>query len=219
MGYNIEKIMDKVIKNGRCDNCGAFFKKDASNSFYYCPYCGNIKKELDDSNINNEIERKNIKRKKGNKNEKSINEIVKDSNERISGKDQEVSEVENSIIDIEEIEKIFKKKKSNKKKPLIAVGILAFIFIALLSNNNPKFYMPIGLWEFRGKNVEYVKKELQNMGFKNIVIEEVEDKWMFLIKEGDVKTISIDGNTKIKEGDYVSKNSKVYITYYVKKRE
>ena len=87
-------------------------------------------------------------------------------------------------------------------------------FDAYKKDEKPKEF-PMNWTEkhFINRNYEEVENELYELGFDYVEIIRKTDKQL-LTKEGSVINLDIDGNDKYKEGQWVSANSKVELTYY-----
>lgn len=64
-----------------------------------------------------------------------------------------------------------------------------------------------------GENFKTVKAHFESAGFDNIELIDLNDS-NFFQKDGEVETISIQGDTKFESVDYFSTDSKVVITYH-----
>lgn len=63
-----------------------------------------------------------------------------------------------------------------------------------------------------------VKSDFQNAGFKNIELQKQKDLGFFdRKKEGNVISVSINGNSNFSKGDWFPKNAKIKITYHARK--
>lgn len=70
--------------------------------------------------------------------------------------------------------------------------------------------------ELKGENYQIAIKKLEDMGFKNIKVEKVNDlKIGIFSKEGDVKEVTINGENDFEKDTYFDKNSKIKIYYHV----
>ena len=65
---------------------------------------------------------------------------------------------------------------------------------------------------------ESVKSDFENAGFKNITLQKQKDLGFFERKrEGNVISVTIDGNARFSENEWYSENAKIKITYHSKK--
>lgn len=79
--------------------------------------------------------------------------------------------------------------------------------------NNRKLPLPEASKHYIGMNYKDVQLELQNIGFTNIELERVTEKGK-LTKEGQVLSLSINGEGEIKIGAWLSSDTSIIITYY-----
>lgn len=79
--------------------------------------------------------------------------------------------------------------------------------------------MPASAKDYESENYEDVIEKLTNLGFSNIQTEIIYDLITgWLVSDGDVESVSIDGNTKFDKGDVVSADAKVVVTYHTFKK-
>ncbi len=64
-----------------------------------------------------------------------------------------------------------------------------------------------------------VENELKQLGFTNITLEEITPDSVDSVEDGQIDSVSINGNTIYKRGDIFSKNSPVIITYFINEEE
>lgn len=109
-----------------------------------------------------------------------------------------------------------------KKKQgfLFTIVVIFFSFILVGCNSEKKedtmIKTPASAKELKKENYEDVQKLFNKAGFEDILLKEEADLKIGLFsKEGDVDSISIDGDTKFEEGDSFDKTAEVVITYHV----
>lgn len=69
--------------------------------------------------------------------------------------------------------------------------------------------------DFDGKLYTEVTEDLQDMGFSNIEYEIIYDLTTgWLVSDGEIETVSINGDTDFDKGDEYDKDSKIIITYH-----
>ncbi len=95
-------------------------------------------------------------------------------------------------------------------------------FDKILSNiyvpKSSEIQIDFDMKDYEGKNFEDVLKQLKSKGFKNIKVKNLEDVVIGIFaKEGTVDTISINGSTEYKKGDWIDNQSEVIISYHGKK--
>jgi hypothetical protein len=104
----------------------------------------------------------------------------------------------------------------------ITVVISVFFLIAIISpgggsNLDPsnEVIMPASARRYVGENYKTVVSQLEDIGFKNIKTEKLEDLITgWLTKDGEIDQISINGDSKFTDGDKFSKDAKITITYH-----
>lgn len=122
-------------------------------------------------------------------------------------------------------------KKRNDKNTFILIGILVVIMLFLMmslgikscsqkraikkAEANGMVSIPVSASTTIGKNYEDVKMQFETAGFTNVVLEKQPDLVLGLFSsDGDVASISINGDTEFTSGTYVSSDSLVKITYH-----
>lgn len=79
--------------------------------------------------------------------------------------------------------------------------------------------MPLSAKNYKSENYEVVVKKLSDIGFTDIKTEIIYDLTTgWLVSDGDVESVSIDGDTKFDKGDVVDSDAKVIITYHTFKK-
>ena len=74
---------------------------------------------------------------------------------------------------------------------------------------------PISSGSVSGKNYEDVVKQFESAGFKDVTTREVPDLITgWLTKEGDVDTVSINGNTEYSTSDWYPQDASVVVAYH-----
>lgn len=79
--------------------------------------------------------------------------------------------------------------------------------------------MPQALSSFKYKNYLDVQNTLENLGFTNISTEILYDIHWGWTAEGEVESVSIDGNADCVRGDIFSADSPIIITYHMKEED
>jgi len=123
------------------------------------------------------------------------------------------------------------RKKRQKQKSLIIiiscicaliVTITTVSIIAKSSNNTAETTIPIdhirvtkSSSDLVGQNYKEVTYIISEMGFKNIEYNLIDDLIIgFLVSEGEVENVFINGNSSFKKGDHFHEDSKVLISYH-----
>lgn len=138
--------------------------------------------------------------------------------------------------DFEKIQKMYegvsKKTKQNKIKsfiPFILGGILVLTIIIIIavnaskgSNDGGDLPVPDGYIKTEmssddmiGENYEDMIIYFESLGFENIEIRELADLITgWITKDGDVESVSINGDTDFSKNDYFPEDAKIIITYH-----
>lgn len=187
-----------------CPQCNEVIERNTEITF--CPYCG-AKISFDNSYEINYTQRKIDYAR--------MHES--DSKERIKMKE----------LEIKENEKIREERSKNRYLVGCVITMVAFIafcfFMSIFEKpSSNEIAIPASADYYVGENYEKVTRQLKNMGFysRNISYIEQEDLVKgWLIKEGAIESISINGNEKFAEGEIFSKDSQILITYHTFKNK
>lgn len=117
-----------------------------------------------------------------------------------------------------------------KKKKFIKFGIVggvAFFLILLLSiflsevftstknSDNNETSAPIASTELTSQNYKTVVQQFEDAGFTNIKTTKIEDLITgWLIEDGEIEKVTIDGKEDFKDGDFFSNDVRVDIAYH-----
>ena len=89
--------------------------------------------------------------------------------------------------------------------------------IKSMMTDDTKAKTPLKAKKCEGENYEKIKKEFESAGFTNITANgNGKLKIGLLHSEGDIETISINGDKKFGKGDKFPKDAEITITYYSK---
>jgi hypothetical protein len=108
-------------------------------------------------------------------------------------------------------------------KKIIGIGIACIILLIITlvgwtGNSNDhegEAKTPSGSSIQKGKDYQEVVNEFKEKGFKNIETEKLEDLVTgWLVKEGEVESVSVDGDKDYSADDWYANNVKVVITYH-----
>lgn len=122
------------------------------------------------------------------------------------------------------IEEINHKSSQSRKKTIIIIGVIFLVIIAsaflgpLISDilNAKTLTIPSSASDYVGRNFEEVIFELEDLGFTNLSINEIEIMPSDSSStHGHIKDLSLDGNTTFDSGTEFSSRSKVVVSYYV----
>ena len=195
----------KLIKLN-CNNCDAPLEVDLDKLQAYCPYCGQ-KLLLDFDHIDRVLD-------------------SREQTKRAQEKTKRAEEVTKRF----QIEQEFKEKKEIREnkieiKRLSIMGIFFIIVIAAcffmdyseknghITNN--EIQISASAEDLKDESVENVIQILKNCGFENInVINEEDLVFGLFSKEGEIKTIKINGDKDFLQGDWFPKDAVVSISYH-----
>ena len=76
--------------------------------------------------------------------------------------------------------------------------------------------IPQSASDYRYDNYADVQRELADVGFTNISFEVLYDIELGLTKEGEVDSVSVDGNTNFEKNEIFKKDAAIVITYHMK---
>lgn len=191
----------KIVKL-KCSNCDAVLEVDVDNLEACCPYCG--QRYLLDS-------------------DRAFSEKEKTKREK--------EKTKRAQMEYEYREKREKEADAETRKLLAGlmlftvVFFLIFCLVTCLENRshleNNEIQVGTSSKDFKKQNYEDVVTLLKSAGFENIELIENKDLVTgLLISDGNVKSISINGNTDFDAGDWFPADAMVRITYhtYVKWR-
>ena len=192
-------------KSLTCPSCGATLEKPVESNYTFCSYCG-------------------------------TKCFVDDGVERTEHTERFVDETEAKKIEAD-LEKERLKYKENERNDKFLIRLLIGMFviplvIALIFwgtsavrdgvnsvSNQGKIKIPNDYSYYTGRDYRAVGTELTDLGFTNIDYETIEDLTVgWFAKEGEVKYISIDGDSSFSSGDYFEKDAHILITYHVYKK-
>ena len=131
-----------------------------------------------------------------------------------------------AIVDIRPLtEKEILNKKYQKIFMIVGVtiAIFAFVCIGIFSSskeNSNELSLPIESENINQKNYKVIVSQLEDTGFTNVKTEKIEDLingW--LIKDGQIESVSIQGKTEFQKGEKIPKNAHITVTYHTFKKE
>lgn len=180
--------------NLKCPNCEANLEIDEKTIF--CPYCG-AKILVDDESQNINFTFRKIDEARLKENERKAFIRLKE-------------------LEYEERKMIHEHKESRN---MLVIGVLLMVFpFFMLNSGDPKaneITLPASSTEYKGSNYVQVVKDMKNMGFSNIeTIAQNDLITGWITKDGDVASISINGDYDFDEDDIFPKDAKIVITYH-----
>lgn len=183
-----------------CQNCGV--NLDVKDNIAFCSYCG-AKMILDDENRTTTHNYNHT--------------YVKRDEARIRENDRK-EKVRLQELDYEE-----RKEKLDTKVGIICgMGIPLFIAVAIFLGfginkwtSQAQGKICAGYYDdYIGENYEAVVEQFEEMGFTNILVIDLADSGLAFWNDGEVKSVSIDGNDSFESINYFHQDDKVIIKYH-----
>lgn len=116
--------------------------------------------------------------------------------------------------------------KKTKLMSCVAVVILLISFLLIgcdssqINSDVDGIKMPSSYTKYEGENYLDVYENLKELGFYNIEFEVIDDLITgWLVSDGEVEYVSIDGEDSFRRGDVFDKNSQVVIAYHTFKSD
>lgn len=195
----------KLIKL-KCNNCNAPLEVDIDNLIAYCPYCR--QKLLFDLDQMERVLAEKEQTKRAKEKTKQSEEVTK----RV--------QIENEYKD-----KIHRREKAADRNIWIAFALfwcLCIGFLYYYEQNekkehrvNNEIQVSASSEDLKEGSVENAKDVLKNCGFQYVSITNKEDLVFGLFsKEGEIESITINGNKKFSKGDWFPADAVVVITYH-----
>ncbi|TYC85625.1 hypothetical protein FXB42_07005 [Acetobacterium wieringae] len=116
----------------------------------------------------------------------------------------------------------------DKRRKIIILGISLFVIIIILTvgviteriadknaENNGLISIPFSSLDLEKENYAKIVKQLEDAGFVNVVTLKIEDLSLGIItKDGEVESLTIDGEDNFSNGDRFDKNAKITVSYH-----
>ncbi|MEY8420022.1 hypothetical protein AALA83_12200 [Oscillospiraceae bacterium 44-5] len=195
----------KLIKL-TCNNCNAPLEVDIDNLQAYCPYCG--QKLLFDLE---QMERV-LAEKEQTKRAKERTKRAQEATKRVQ-------------IEYEYEDKKHRREKAADRNFGIGLALFWCLLMGFLffmdynekqeHQNNNEVQVSVSSKDLKEETVENAKEILKNCGFQYVNTTNKGDLvFGFFSKEGEIDSISINGNKKFSKGDWFPSDSVVVITYH-----
>lgn len=191
------------LKSIRCPECNAQIKLDEDTPILFCQYCGS-QLQIDDE----------VKRSE----HRNYNYYYNYDEARIREADVKMFNAENA-------ERRARKEDRATSKAIIFIFALFVISFGILfilehfDNEKQKHNEAQGLicpgnsgW-YIGEDYQTVKAQFETMGFTNIQLISIGDKWFFSEDYGKVESVTINGKSFYKTDGFTGKE-KVIISYH-----
>lgn len=226
----------KLIKLN-CNNCNAPLEFDVDKLQAYCPYCG--QKLLIDLEVMGRILAEKEQTKRSKEKTKRAEEATKHAKEATKRAEEARKRAEEATKRAEEetrraqIKYEYENKKDRRATAADRLLWIAIIFCAifLLVFSVLMFYMDnsekkehqlnndiqvlVSSKDLKQESVENATQILRNCGFESVTVTNKEDLvFGFFSKEGEIDSITINGNKKFSKGDWFPADSIVEITYH-----
>lgn len=220
-----------IVVNVKCPSCGADISVDKDRKFIFCEYCG-TKVLVKDENVftQRHIDDAEVIRAET---ERMVQMQKIDEQRRIREEEKRKKKIKiiSSIV-WAVVSAIFLMIgfiwNRDESVAFFVVGSFSLfglaIFLMITSNNTgannnedgeEEIEVTEDIVDWRGKNVDEVVALFESEGFRNIKKSPIYDLTFAKAKKhGKVKSVSINGRNDFDEGDIVSSNSVVIITYH-----
>lgn len=181
----------------QCANCESDLSVDIENNQIFCPFCGS-RLVFDDETI------------------KKISEV----------KEQAIIEQERTkqlVMQFKHKEKLEREKRSDIATLIMACALLLlFLVFSIIHFGKPYYHsykgdlqIPISSSDLKNSSYEELELLFKENGFKKVETVPEEDLILgWTAKEGDVKSVSINGNTIFSRNEWVAPNAIVIIKYH-----
>ena len=112
-----------------------------------------------------------------------------------------------------------------KKFKCLVLSVVALFLLGACSGNTENkasniIKLPISSEDINKKNYKTIVNQLNDAGFTNIKTEKIEDLVTgWLKKDGQIESVSINGETEFSEGQELPKNAKITVIYHTFKED
>lgn len=216
-----------------CTQCSGSVEVDSSQEKAFCKYCGTtflVEKAISTYNIQHanieRVESMNIHNNQRGAVESILNFVENQQDKKQKKIDEEKRRLEEEKRKQEEqrqkiINQIFNEKY--RKRNLIIIGavvILIFIISIMVATSEKPSHegearTPGASSYQQGRDYKDVVSDFEDNGFVNIKTEKLEDLITgWLTKDGEVESVSVDGDVDYIAGDWYPKDVEVIITYH-----
>lgn len=200
------------LVNLRCDSCNAQMEVDLDNLMTYCPYCGR-KLLIDVDHIDDVLK------------EKEKTKRNQDQSQENMFREQE--QTKRTQIEYEY------KEREDKREHRLTLIVIILPLLALLAlagwsgfqeyiekyNHQQQNEVQISISASETENRHYgeIVEILQSDGFENITVVSVDDLILGLLaKEGEIKSVTINGHNDFSKGDWFPIDANIIIEYHTK---
>ena len=191
------------LKSIRCPECNAQIKLDENTPALFCQYCGS-QLQIDD-----EVRRSEHR----------------NYNYNYNYDEARIREADVKMYNAENAER--RARKQEKSTGKLVVGVILFWVILLIfalaydhsqeekqkHNEAQGLICPGSSGSYIGKDYQTVKAQFETMGFSNIQLICIGDKWFFSEDYGKVESVTINGKSFSKTDGFTGKE-KVIISYH-----
>ena len=199
-----------------CDNCNAHLEVDIDNLQAYCPYCGQ-KLLFDLDQIDRILAEK---------------EQTKRSKEKTKRSEEATKRIE---IEYNYKDKKDRREKAENRNDMIFIVFLICLFIGLVifssymasywdksekqekqeHQSNNEVQVSASIKDLKKETVENLVKIFKSYGFENVEAKNMRDLIIGLFsKEGEIESITINGDSSFSKGDWFPADAIVIITYH-----
>jgi DNA-directed RNA polymerase subunit RPC12/RpoP len=216
-----------------CTQCGGSVEVDPSQEKAFCKYCGTsffVEKAINNYNVQHadikRVESMNIHHHKRGAVESVLNFVEKQQDKKQKKIDEENRRLEEEKRKREEQRQKIMNQIFNKeylKRNLIIVGAVAILILVRgimgATSEKPSHEgearTPGGSSYHQGRDYKDVVSDFEDNGFINIETEKLEDLITgWLTKDGEVESVSVDGDADYSAHGWYPNDVEVIITYH-----
>lgn len=216
-----------------CTQCGGQIEVDSTQEKAVCNYCGTsffVEKAISNYSVQHaniqHVEAVNIHNNKRGTVESVLNFVEKQQGKKQKKIDDEKRRIEEEKKKQEEQRKkimnqIFNKNYRKRNLGIFAAIVIVFFVIIVIGsmkeevNHDGEALTPGGLSYMQGKDYKDVVADFQENGFLNVKTEILDDLVTgWLIKDGEVETVTVDGDSEFTANGWYPNDVEVVITYH-----
>ena len=209
-----------------CTQCGGSVEVDPLQEKAFCKYCGTsflVEKAINNYNIQHanieRVESVNIHNNKRDAVESILNFIGSQQDKKQKRIDEEKRKQEEQRQKL--INQIFNKKYRNRNWIIIGTVTILIFIISIIGATSEKpsregeARTPGGSGYHQGRDYKDVVSDFEDNGFVNIKTEKLEDLiFGWLTKDGEVESVSVDGDVNYRANGWYPNDVEVIITYH-----
>lgn len=215
-----------------CTQCGGSVEVDPSQEKAFCKYCGTsffVEKAINNYNVQHanieRVESMNIYNNKRGTVESVLDFIEKQQDKKQKKIDEEKRRLEEERRKQKEqfqeiINQTFNKKYRKRNLMIIGVAAILILIISIIGVTSEKRHegearTPGRSSYYQGRDYKDVVSDFEDSGFTNVKTEKLEDLIVgWITKDGEVESVSVDGDVDYTPNEWYPNDVKVIITYH-----